>query len=76
MRGCMRVVMLFVLAALLNGCASQYSSNSERNYLKAYNGPILQVPGSLSHQEISHYYDLPNPTGPGGVSIFPPIALN
>lgn len=72
----MRVMMLLVLGALMSGCASHYASNADRDYLKAHNGPALQIPSPLSHQEVTHYYDLPSPTGPGGVSIVPPIPLN
>jgi uncharacterized lipoprotein len=67
--------LFLVTCGLLNACASQYSSNAEKAYLKAVNGPALVVPPPLSHQTISHFYDLPNLNPSGGVSIIPPVSF-
>lgn len=71
----MRFGFIFICFCLLGACASEYSSSAEKAYLKANNAVNLVVPAPLSHQEISHYYDLPDPTGAAGVSILPPVSL-
>lgn len=58
---------------LLASCSSQITTTAERDYVKAVNGPKLQVPAPLSSTEINHYYDLPEPATPySKVSIEPP----
>lgn len=58
---------------LLASCSSQITTTAERDYVKAVNGPKLQVLAPLSNTEINHYYDLPEPATPySKVSIEPP----
>lgn len=57
---------------VLSGC-SRYASNGENLYLESRNGPILDVPPSLTRADISNFYDLPQQNQDARVSIAPPV---
>jgi len=66
---------LLVLSSLLilASCSSQFASNGEHLYLQSKNtrDPVVNPP--LTPVNISHFYDLPQPTQNPIVSIAPPV---
>ncbi|OGV48564.1 MAG: hypothetical protein A3F46_04140 [Legionellales bacterium RIFCSPHIGHO2_12_FULL_42_9] len=67
-----KVGFLMVGVACLMGCSSHYLSNDKQQYSSSRNGPLLEVPSSLTSSNMSAFYDLPTPKGDVKVSVFPP----
>lgn len=67
-----KILFVSLLPFVLTSCASYYTSNGEKNYLKSRNGPKLVVPAPLTDTDISYFYNLPPQNQDARVSIEPP----
>ena len=57
----LKIICVFSVITLIAGCSRlEYASNQPKQYLKSKNGQNLQVPPSLSADNLSEFYRLPN----------------
>jgi uncharacterized lipoprotein len=56
----------------ITACSTKYASNDQQQYLKSHNGPQLETPAPLTHENVSGFYDLPAPEGAKKISVIPP----
>lgn len=78
--GMLKIIMCIVCAiTFITGCSpTEYASNEPKQYLKSKNGQDLEAPPSLSSDNLSDFYRLPNqpPKVKLKVSVAPPKIAN
>lgn len=67
-----QLAVIVALSSIIAGCASYYTSNGEKKYMKSHNGSRLVVPPPLTGGNLSEFYELPTQTQDPKVNIEAP----